>query len=95
VAGQVGLDYLINRDWLINMSVWYMDIDTDVRFKAGGTAKQHPSGSVGLYVLSGLSFLVSQPPAGQVVDLRFAAQHFIEQPAPDRWHDAQQPPHLT
>jgi outer membrane protein len=28
-AGQVGLDYLINRDWLMNMSVWYMDIDTD------------------------------------------------------------------
>ena len=35
-AGQVGLDYLIDRDWLLNMSVWYMDIDTDVRFKAGG-----------------------------------------------------------
>ena len=35
-AGQVGLDYLINRDWLLNMSVWYMDIDTDVKFKAGG-----------------------------------------------------------
>ncbi|UXY13116.1 outer membrane protein OmpW [Kosakonia sp. ML.JS2a] len=35
-AGQVGLDYLINRDWLINMSVWYMDIDTDVRFKHNG-----------------------------------------------------------
>ncbi|EQA7587719.1 outer membrane protein W, partial [Escherichia coli O104:H21 str. CFSAN002237] len=24
-AGQVGVDYLINRDWLVNMSVWYMD----------------------------------------------------------------------
>ncbi|NDO80920.1 outer membrane protein OmpW [Citrobacter sp. NCU1] len=35
-AGQVGMDYLIDRDWLINMSVWYMDIDTDVKFKAGG-----------------------------------------------------------
>lgn len=35
-AGRVGLDYLINRDWLLNMSVWYMDIDTDVKFKAGG-----------------------------------------------------------
>lgn len=35
-AGQVGLDYLINRDWLVNMSVWYMDIDTDVKFKANG-----------------------------------------------------------
>ena len=36
LAGQVGMDYLINRDWLVNMSVWYMDIDTDVHFKAGG-----------------------------------------------------------
>ncbi|MDP1250005.1 OmpW family outer membrane protein, partial [Klebsiella pneumoniae] len=35
-AGQFGLDYLINRDWLLNMSVCYMDIDTDVKFKAGG-----------------------------------------------------------
>ncbi len=35
-AGVAGLDYLINRDWLINASVWYMDMDTDVRFKAGG-----------------------------------------------------------
>ncbi|MFV0262658.1 MAG: outer membrane protein OmpW [Kluyvera sp.] len=35
-AGQVGMDYLINRDWLINMSVWYMDIDTNVKFKANG-----------------------------------------------------------
>ena len=35
-AGVVGLDYLINRDWLINASVWYMDIDTDAKFKAGG-----------------------------------------------------------
>lgn len=35
-AGQVGLDYLINRYWLLNMSVWYMDIDTEVKFKAGG-----------------------------------------------------------
>lgn len=35
-AGQVGVDYLINRNWLINASVWYMDIDTDVRFKVGG-----------------------------------------------------------
>jgi len=35
IAGQAGLDYNLNDNWLINMSVWYMDIDTDVRFKAG------------------------------------------------------------
>ncbi|MGU0056170.1 OmpW family outer membrane protein [Enterobacter hormaechei] len=39
MAGQVGLDYLINRDWLIDASVLDMDIDTDVRFKAGGSSK--------------------------------------------------------
>lgn len=35
IAGQAGLDYNLNDNWLINASVWYMDIDTDVRFKAG------------------------------------------------------------
>lgn len=35
-AGQVGLDYMVSDDWLLNMSVWYMDIDTEVKFKAGG-----------------------------------------------------------
>ncbi|WP_213992293.1 outer membrane protein OmpW [Sodalis sp. dw_96] len=35
IAGQAGLDYNLNDKWLLNMSVWYMDIDTDVRFKAG------------------------------------------------------------
>lgn len=34
------MDYLINRDWLINMSVWYMDIDTTADYKLGGV-KQH------------------------------------------------------
>lgn len=36
VAGQVGLDYLINRDWLLNMSVWYMDIDSKTKYKSNG-----------------------------------------------------------
>ncbi|MBJ3815555.1 outer membrane protein OmpW [Shimwellia pseudoproteus] len=34
MAGQVGLDYMIDKDWLINMSVWYMDIDTEVKFNS-------------------------------------------------------------
>lgn len=41
VAGQVGMDYLINRDWLINMSVWYMDIDTEVRFNSATEGHQN------------------------------------------------------
>lgn len=36
VAGQVGLDYQINRDWMLNASLWYMDIDTEVKFKHNG-----------------------------------------------------------
>ncbi|EHC72308.1 TPA: outer membrane beta-barrel protein, partial [Salmonella enterica] len=41
-AGQVGVDYLINRDWLIGASVWYMDIDTTANYKMGGV-QQHDS----------------------------------------------------
>ncbi|MEI7378179.1 outer membrane protein OmpW [Dickeya chrysanthemi] len=33
VAAQAGLDYNLNKDWLLNMSVWWMDIDTTVKFK--------------------------------------------------------------
>ena len=36
VATQAGLDYNLDENWLINMSVWWMDIDTEVKFKAGG-----------------------------------------------------------
>ncbi|WP_409307829.1 outer membrane protein OmpW [Pectobacterium sp. B1J-3] len=36
LATQAGLDYNLDENWLLNMSVWWMDIDTDVKFKAGG-----------------------------------------------------------
>ncbi|VDZ78621.1 Outer membrane protein W [Salmonella bongori] len=36
------MDYLINRDWLIGASVWYMDIDTTANYKMGGV-QQHDS----------------------------------------------------
>ncbi|MBE5202075.1 outer membrane protein OmpW [Pectobacterium quasiaquaticum] len=35
LAAQAGLDYNLDKNWLVNMSVWWMDIDTDVKFKAG------------------------------------------------------------
>ncbi|MCW7546566.1 outer membrane protein OmpW [Photorhabdus sp. P32] len=35
VAGQVGLDYALDRNWIINASVWWINIETDVKFKAG------------------------------------------------------------
>ncbi|WJY17073.1 outer membrane protein OmpW [Pectobacteriaceae bacterium CE90] len=36
IAAQAGLDYNLNKNWLLNMSLWWMDISTDVKFKAGG-----------------------------------------------------------
>ncbi|MCL1143353.1 outer membrane protein OmpW [Shewanella gaetbuli] len=32
LAAQVGLDYQINSNWLVNASVWYADISTDASF---------------------------------------------------------------
>ncbi|WP_298445090.1 outer membrane protein OmpW [uncultured Ferrimonas sp.] len=37
LAAQVGVDYQLNQHWLLNASVWYADIGTDVNFKLGGT----------------------------------------------------------
>ncbi|QCR36217.1 outer membrane protein OmpW [Nissabacter sp. SGAir0207] len=36
IAGQAGLDYNLNAHWLLNMSVWWMNIETKARFNAGG-----------------------------------------------------------
>ncbi|AUH00799.1 outer membrane protein OmpW [Pectobacteriaceae bacterium CE70] len=36
IAAQAGLDYNLNKNWLLNMSLWWMDISTDVKFKSGG-----------------------------------------------------------
>ncbi|MGV3344381.1 outer membrane protein OmpW [Enterobacteriaceae bacterium LUAb1] len=36
VAGVVGLDYQLNDNWMLNTSVWYIDMSTDVKFKAAG-----------------------------------------------------------
>ena len=33
LAAQVGFDYAIDENWLLNASVWYIDIDTDAEFK--------------------------------------------------------------
>ncbi|MCV9877370.1 outer membrane protein OmpW [Brenneria izbisi] len=35
LAAQAGLDYNLDKNWLINASLWWMDIDTDVKFRAG------------------------------------------------------------
>ncbi|MCK8044242.1 outer membrane protein OmpW [Shewanella sp. 1CM18E] len=39
VAAQVGLDYKINDSWLVNASVWYAQISTDVKFNLAGEAQ--------------------------------------------------------
>lgn len=33
VAFQVGMDYQLNEHWLVNASIWYLDIDTDAKIK--------------------------------------------------------------
>lgn len=38
VAAQAGVDYMINKNWLLNMSVWYVDINTKVKFNAADTS---------------------------------------------------------
>ncbi|MGP6380485.1 outer membrane protein OmpW [Yersinia bercovieri] len=36
IAGQAGMDYMVSENWMLNMSVWWMNIESDVKFKAGG-----------------------------------------------------------
>ena len=36
IAARVGLDYQIDKKWLINASVWYAQISTDVSFDMAG-----------------------------------------------------------
>ncbi|QYJ76707.1 outer membrane protein OmpW [Shewanella sp. FJAT-52076] len=36
-AAQVGFDYSFNKNWMLNASVWYADISTDVKFNLGDT----------------------------------------------------------
>jgi len=33
LAAQVGFDYAVDEHWLLNASIWYIDIDTDAEFK--------------------------------------------------------------
>ncbi|PKH07278.1 outer membrane protein OmpW [Moritella sp. Urea-trap-13] len=40
LAAQVGMDYKINDKWLVNASVMYADISTDVTFKADGVEQK-------------------------------------------------------
>jgi outer membrane protein len=32
-SGQIGFDYAIDEHWLLNASVWYIDLETDAKFK--------------------------------------------------------------
>lgn len=39
LAAQAGIDYQVNKNWLVNASVWYAQISTDVKFKLTGDTK--------------------------------------------------------
>ena len=41
VAAQAGLDYELDQNWMLNASVWWMNIKTDVDFKAGGANQSY------------------------------------------------------
>ncbi|HHR6080823.1 TPA: outer membrane protein OmpW [Providencia alcalifaciens] len=32
-AAQAGMDYMLDENWMLNASVWWMNIETDVKFK--------------------------------------------------------------
>ncbi len=52
LAFQVGADYQINDKWHVNASARYIDIDTDVSFKVGGTTNGSASVAVDPMVYS-------------------------------------------
>ncbi len=33
LAGEIGVDYAVNDNWLVSAQVWYIDIDTTAKFK--------------------------------------------------------------
>ncbi|MFV0449561.1 MAG: outer membrane protein OmpW [Vibrio sp.] len=37
LAANLGVDYKLTDDWFLNASVWYIDIDTEASYTAGGT----------------------------------------------------------
>ncbi|WP_173913130.1 outer membrane protein OmpW [Shewanella sp. WE21] len=39
LAAQAGVDYQVNKNWLVNASVWYAQISSDVKFKLAGDTK--------------------------------------------------------
>lgn len=38
-AAQIGLDYALDNNWVLNASVWYLDIDTEAEFKFDNGAR--------------------------------------------------------
>ncbi|NGO88287.1 MAG: outer membrane beta-barrel protein [Halomonas sp.] len=53
LAGQLGIDLLIDGNWALNAAAWYLDIDTDatVNGAAAGTVEIDP-----IVVMAGLSY---------------------------------------
>ncbi|ATH78480.1 MULTISPECIES: OmpW/AlkL family protein [Halomonadaceae] len=53
LAGQLGIDLLIDDNWALNAAAWYLDIDTDatVNGAAAGTVEIDP-----IVVMAGLSY---------------------------------------
>ncbi|MBD2809767.1 outer membrane protein OmpW [Xenorhabdus sp. Vera] len=41
IAGQVGLDCKLDKNWMLNTSLWWMNIETDVKFRVGDVDKKY------------------------------------------------------
>lgn len=46
VALQAGVDYNIDKNWMVNTSVWWMNIDTDVNFTSTDAAGNRTNHSI-------------------------------------------------
>lgn len=53
IAGQLGVDLLIDDNWALNAAAWYIDIDTDAKIngQAAGTVEIDP-----VVVMAGISY---------------------------------------
>ncbi|HIE89344.1 MAG TPA: outer membrane protein OmpW [Pseudomonadales bacterium] len=53
LSAQIGFDYMLNDNWLINGSIWYTDIDTEAKIKTAlGTVKFDVEIDPWVYMLS-------------------------------------------
>ncbi|MFC0266863.1 OmpW/AlkL family protein [Kushneria aurantia] len=56
LAGQLGVDLLIDDHWAVNASAWYIDIDSDATVNVGGTNYDTTLNIDPVVVMGGISY---------------------------------------